>query len=197
MTERIEIVTSDGITLEARWDLAEHARATVVFCHPHPRDGGTMSAPLMVSVTRRLVDLGFSVLRFNFRGTGKSTGSYGYGEAEPIDVAAAIAEARRRDLPLGLTGWSFGAAMALRWHSTQEEPIPYAGIAPPPPLLPDRLASGRKRIILGTRDQVIDRAALQAYAEERAIDLVLTPGDHFFHGRGGKIANLVAEGLSP
>jgi alpha/beta superfamily hydrolase len=61
--------------------------------------------------------------------------------------------------------------------------------------LPDELPPGPKRIILGTRDQLIDRDSLIAYAEEKAIDLVLTPGDHFFHGRGKRIGDLVGQGL--
>jgi alpha/beta superfamily hydrolase len=50
-------------------------------------------------------------------------------------------------------------------------------------------------MILGTRDQLIEREPLIAYAEEQAIDLVLTPGDHFFHGRGKRIGDLVGQGL--
>jgi hypothetical protein len=42
---------------------------------------------------------------------------------------------------------------------------------------------------------VIDRDALVGYADAHAVDLVLTPGDHFFHGRGKRIGDLVAQGL--
>jgi len=195
MIDRIQLGTSDGETLEARWDRAEDPSGAVVFCHPHPQQGGTMMAPLMVAVTTRLTERGFSVLRFNFRGIGASTGSHDNGKAELLDVAAAIGAAKDTGLTVHLSGWSFGAGTALRWLSGQQEPIPYAGIAPPHQDLPHDLPSGSKRIVVGTRDQVVDVEAIRAYAERLSIDLVLTPGDHFFHGRGKKIGDLVAQGF--
>jgi len=156
-----------------------------------------MNAPLMIGVTLRLVELGFSVLRFNFRGTGTSTGSHDHGDAEVLDVAAAVAAARSTGLPLSLAGWSFGAGVALNWLANEQSAPPYSGIAPPPMNLPGSLPPGPKRLIVGTREQVIDTQALLAYAARLSIDVVLTPGDHFFHGRGKKIGDLVGQGLAP
>jgi hypothetical protein len=195
MSERITLGTSDGETLEARWDVPTQPTGVVVFCHPHPLEDGSMMAPLMIAVTTRLNERGFSVLRFNFRGTGASTGTHDSGKGELLDLTAAVSAARETGLGLHLSGWSFGAGVALQWLAGQSEPIPYAGIAPPPSALPERLPGGPKRIVVGTRDQVIDVEALRAYAEELSIDLVLTPGDHFFHGRGKKIGTLVAQGF--
>ncbi len=154
-----------------------------------------MNAPLMIGVAGRLVERGHEVLRFNFRGTGASTGTHDEGEAELLDVSAAIDFARARDLPLGLAGWSFGAWTTLRWLAQSDAQMPYVGIAPLPGGLPETLPEGPKRIILGTREQVIDADALASYATRLGIDLVLTPGDHFFHGRGKRIGDLVGQGL--
>ena len=154
-----------------------------------------MNAPLMISVANRLVERRHAVLRFNFRGTGSSSGEHAYGEDELRDVAAAVEYARTRDLPLGITGWSFGAWTALRWLADVGESLPYVGIAPATRELPDQLPAGPKRIILGTREQVVDSEALITYARNQGIDLVLTPGDHFFHGRGKGIGDLVGQGL--
>jgi uncharacterized protein len=195
MTERLELHTSDGETLEARIDSPDDPVRFTVFCHPHPLQGGSMNAPLMIAVANRLVDRGHSVLRFNFRGTGASTGTHDYGEAELNDVTAAIDLARERGLPLGLAGWSFGAWTALRWLADSGETIPYVGIAPASSSFPEDLPAGPKRIILGTREQVVDPEAIIAYAEAQSIDVVLTPGDHFFHGRGKRIGDLVGQGL--
>lgn len=167
----------------------------MVFCHPDPKDRGSMNAPLMIAVTLRLVERGFSVLRFDFRGTGNSTGAHDLGDAEVSDVAAAIEVAGADAAGVRLAGWSFGAAVALSWLASQSEPIPYVGIAPPPQMLPAEVPPGPKRFILGTREQVIDSDALLGYAAAHSIDVVLTPGDHFFHGRGKKIGDLVAQGL--
>ena len=195
MTERFTFDTSDGETLEARWDSPDDPRAVVVFCHPHPLQGGSMMAPLMIAVTTRLVEHGFSVLRFNFRGTGESTGTHDYGESEQLDITSAVEQGSGRSLPLGIAGWSFGAGTVLRWMAGQPNAVPYVGIAPPPDGLPEKLPSGPKRIIAGTRDQVVDIDLLRRYAESQSIDLVLTAGDHFFHGRGEKIGRLVAQGF--
>ncbi len=195
MTERLTITTSDGVTLEARIDSPDAPERLTVFCHPHPLHGGSMNAPLMIGVAQRLIERGHSVLRFNFRGTGESGGSHDYGEAEQDDVAAAIEHSGSAELPLGLAGWSFGAGTALRWLAAAGSTIPYVGIAPAAEDLPSELPEGSKRIILGDRDQVIDGEAVRTYAETMGIDLVVTPGDHFFHGRGKKIGDFVGEGL--
>lgn len=195
MTERLELKTRDGETLEARIDSPDEPTRFTVFCHPHPQHGGSMNAPLMIAVANQLVARGHAVLRFNFRGTGSSTGSHDEGEGELNDVAAAMDLARDRGLPLGLTGWSFGAWTALRWLAAEEETIPYVGIAPASLRLPDELPAGPKRFIIGTREQVVDPDELIAYAKAHSIDVVLTPGDHFFHGRGKRIGDLVGQGL--
>lgn len=154
-----------------------------------------MMAPLMISVTQKLIARGHSVLRFNFRGVGSSTGEYGGGEAEIVDVDAAVSVARDRTDAIGIAGWSFGAAVAMNWLIENESEIPYAGIAPPPHMISGKPPKGPRRIILGSREQVIDSEALEAFAIDNGIDLVITPGDHFFHGRGKRIGNLVGEGL--
>lgn len=195
MTERLELETSDGVTLEARIDSPDETQRFTVFCHPHPLQGGSMNAPLMIAVANRLVDRGHAVLRFNFRGTGSSTGSHDHGDGELNDVSAAMEVARQGGLPLGLAGWSFGAWIALRWLAEAGETMPYVGIAPASPDLPDDLPPGPKRIIVGTREQVVDTDSIISYAEEHSIDVVLTPGDHFFHGRGKRIGDLVGQGL--
>jgi uncharacterized protein len=195
MIERISLDTTDGETLEGRWDSPDRAHASVVFCHPHPLQGGTMMAPLMIAITGRLMDRGFAVLRFNFRGIGASTGQHENGVGELHDLDAAMSHAARSARPINLAGWSFGAGLALAWLGRQAAGIPYAGVAPATSLLPDTLPPGPKRIVIGTRDQVIQIDQIQAYAETMSIDLVLTPGDHFFHGRGKRVGDLVAQGF--
>jgi len=195
MSERFNLSTSDGETLEARWDSHADPRFTTVFCHPSPVEGGSMMAPLMIAVTQKLVARGHVVLRFNFRGVGSSTGEYGGGEAEIQDVDAAVSVARDRSDSIGIAGWSFGAAVALNWIIENEANIPYVGIAPPAKLINGKPPAGPQRIILGSREQVIEPEALKTFAIDNRIDLVITPGDHFFHGRGKRIGDLVGEGL--
>ena len=149
----------------------------------------------MIAVTLRLVDHGFSVLRFNFRGTGESTGTHDFGNDEQLDIDSAYAEAAGSGLPVGIAGWSFGAATSLRWISERSHSLEWVGIAPAVEYLPDELPTGPKRIVMGTRDQVVDSRPVIEYAVTHSIDMVLTPGDHFFHGRGRRIGDLVAQGF--
>ena len=67
-------------------------------------------------LARSFVGLGFSALRFNFRGVGESEGSFDEGNGEMEDVLAAVTWMREAEpqLPLWLAGFSFGAAMAVR-----------------------------------------------------------------------------------
>ena len=154
-----------------------------------------MNNPLMISITTRLVENGFSVLRFNFRGTGESTGVHDSGNAELLDIDAAYAEAVDLGLPVGVAGWSFGAGTSLHWLAARREHLAWVGIAPAAQHMPENLPDGAKRIIVGTRDQLIDTQVVIEYAAEHSIDVILTSGDHFFHGRGERIGNLVSEGF--
>lgn len=198
-------ISSEGATLEATWDRTDEPEHVAVLCHPHPRHGGTMNAPLIVSVARHLRDTGFAVLRFNFRGVGGSTGSWDGGTAEVDDVAAAVAAARTAypDLPFGITGWSFGAATALRWQARAGDASTYVGIAPPvasdlTPALPAPadLAPAFRRFILGDRDQFTTVTELEEYAAAVGGEMRVMPGsDHFFYFRDQVVADLVAVGL--
>jgi len=197
--------TDDGVALAARWDEAADPRGAVVFCHPHPLHGGTMNAPLMVRVTEVLTERGLHVLRFDFRGAGGSGGTHGVGVAELHDVDAAVRSARRAhpDLPLGLCGWSFGAATALRWEAETGSGLPYVGIAPPVRVegvaaLPEpaALPPATRSFVLGDRDQFVTVEELDDYARRIGATLhVLPASDHFFYFREARVGELVAGDL--
>jgi uncharacterized protein len=194
--ESVRLTGSDGVQLESRWDLppSDPDRA-VVFCHPHPLHGGTMYAPFMNGVTDHLVGLGHAVLRFNFRGTGNSGGVHTGGVDEVHDIQAAFEEASLRYPTVFLAGWSFGAATGLRWLAWAQSTVPYVGIAPAVHYAPDpaALLPGPKRIVVGEREQVIDREHLIAYAREIGADVIEVPGaDHFFYFREQHVGDLIA-----
>lgn len=201
---RIELDASDGVRLEARWDQEPKPHTALTFCHPHPQHGGTMSAPLMHKVTKRLVAAGYAVLRFNFRGVGGSSGEWSGGEGEVNDVAAAVAEATTRGLPLALAGWSFGAATALRWQAVAQDTSPFVGIAPPvlteymdSPPQGTELAPARRLLILGDRDQFVAVPDLESYAGSIGAKVEVIPGsDHFFYFREDRVSALIANFLT-
>lgn len=117
----IRSVTIDGPAgrLEAILNVgAPDAPFAALLCHPHPIFGGNLHNKVVYHAMKALNDpewgLGWPVLRFNFRGMGRSQGSHD-GESEAGDVLAAMDWLERElRLPLAVAGFSFGAAMALR-----------------------------------------------------------------------------------
>src|SRR5688500_19156525 len=82
-----------------------------ILCHPLPTEGGTMHNKVVTMTARALRELGASTVRFNFRGTGASEGSFdeGPGEVADLKAVAAWVRAQRPDDALWLAGFSFGA----------------------------------------------------------------------------------------
>src|SRR5215467_1707076 len=87
-----------------------------VVCHPHPLFAGTMHNKVVYHAAKSLDALGLAVLRFNFRGAGKSEGKHDRGEGERGDVKAALdfLSAEFASAPLLLAGFSFGCWVGLR-----------------------------------------------------------------------------------
>src|SRR5713226_5957071 len=108
------LTTADGVTLEALVAEPPTPRGGVVICHPHPLYGGDMDNPVVVRLAEVFGEMGLATLRFNFRGTGQSTGAHGAGVDEQHDVEAArvhLASIVGAKGVLVLAGYSFGAAV--------------------------------------------------------------------------------------
>lgn len=120
--EDIVLRTEDGLTLvgELAAPLTREPVATLVTLHPLPTGGGFMDSHILRKSAARLPALAdVAVLRFNFRGVssprGTSEGSFGDGELERHDLAAAVAFCTDRVLPSPwLLGWSFGTEVLLK-----------------------------------------------------------------------------------
>ena len=101
--------------LEALLDLpTAPPRAAAVFAHPHPLHGGTMHTKAVYQSAKALARIGVAVLRFNFRGVGRSAGTHDEGPGEMADFRAALDFMAERypDLPLWAAGFSFGSWIA-------------------------------------------------------------------------------------
>lgn len=134
----ITLQTGDGLTLVGELALPQGRApvATLVCLHPLPTHGGMMDSHLLRKAAYRLPDLAdLAVLRFNTRGTtsdrGRSEGEFGDGEAERLDVAAALDFVDFHDLPAPwLLGWSFGTELALM-HGCDPAVVGAVLISPP------------------------------------------------------------------
>ena len=92
--------------------------AFAVVCHPHPLFGGTLDNKVVHTLARTFQELGAPTIRFNFRGVGRSAGSFANGAGESEDASAVIEWGRARwpGASLWLAGFSFGGAIAIRVH---------------------------------------------------------------------------------
>jgi alpha/beta superfamily hydrolase len=121
--EPVTLHTADGLELvgELALPVDRPPVATLVTLHPLPTQGGMMDSHLFRKAANRLPALAdLAVLRFNTRGTsserGRSGGTFGNGDDEGLDVAAALDLVEYDDLPAPwLVGWSFGTDLALRY----------------------------------------------------------------------------------
>jgi len=105
--------------LDARVHVPESPRRAVVICHPHPLYGGSMHSPVPLAIAKTLADRASEVVawaRFDFRGVGKSAGTYDDGRGE-VDDARAVMEHLRGlapGVPISVCGHSFGSWVGLR-----------------------------------------------------------------------------------
>lgn len=203
--ERITFPSRDGLNLEGliyHFGDAEK-RPAVVVCHPHPLYGGSMRSSLVATIARTLADRGFIVLRFNFRGVGKSEGRHEGGYGEQQDVAGAVDALLARDdvdpQRVYLAGWSFGARVGLA-HTAQDERLAgFAVVGLPTASLDDRFLAGDTRpklFLAGEHDTISQPERLQGWAERLAGPvrvMVLEDTDHFLAGRAQEGAERIAE----
>jgi hypothetical protein len=117
---RIETHFIEGAAgqIEALLEEPESREATEVclVCHPHPLYGGTMHNKVVYRMARALRRSGSVVLRFNFRGVGKSQGAHdeGVGELEDARLLLEWLRERHAGMPYSVAGFSFGSRIALR-----------------------------------------------------------------------------------
>jgi len=172
--------------------------AAAVVCHAHPQRGGMMHFKVVFRAAKGLQSASLAVLRFNFRGVGRSEGAYDGGRGEQDDARAALDELERRlpGLPLVLGGFSFGSVVGLRVGASEPRvgavfvlgyPAtfvdPTATVDPPASLD----AGGKPRLFVqGENDPFGSGEALlqlvEPFPEDRSVEVVPGTG-HFFDGR--------------
>lgn len=162
----------------------------VVICHPHPVHGGTMDNKVVTTLMRTYRDLGIHVLRFNFRGVGKSEGSFDNAVGELDDLLAAV-DWVKQQLPqasLLLAGFSFGSSIAAQASYEVEGVKHLVLVAPPVERYPyDREGqfSSPVAIIQGDKDERVAVAGVYQWVAslQSPVELLRYPdAGHFFHG---------------
>lgn len=204
MTEAFTFRSRDDLSIEAELDGSPDAQAGLVLCHPHPKMGGTMNAPLLLAIRDELVARDWSVLRFNFRGIGNSEGTSSTGEAEVADARGAVATMRAHSIPIAIAGWSFGAAVAIRTAAPEDDLIGCVAIAPAIDEKPevtegvpaDISLSIPTLVVVGANDEQISVPRCREWAEQQGATFKEVPGgNHFFWAKYDDVSALIADWL--
>jgi alpha/beta superfamily hydrolase len=212
LSTRATVFSSDGLSLAAEYDPVDHAPACVVMCHAHPRMRGTMKSPLLLALRDELNARGYSVVRFNFRGVDGSDGEIGTGIEEVADVLGTLnfIDDHEPGSVVGLVGWSFGGAVALRTCGRERPRGVRACVAIAPPVSgrPGVTAGlepphgGRVKvptlIVCGDNDKVVSATECRAWAEAAGARYVEVPAaNHFFWAKYGVCVGTVVDWLEP
>src|ERR1700688_2583815 len=180
--------------IEGRYHHSKMPNAPVaLLLHPHPQHGGTMNNKVIYNLFRSFVRRGFSTLRFNFRGVGRSQGSFDRGEGELADAAAALDWLQCYN-PNAASCWvasySSGAWIGTQLLMPGREIEAFISVSPPAnqydfTFLAPCPSSGL--ILQGDQDPLVPAEAVQklvhklSHQRDIKIDFRKIPGaDHFF-----------------
>ena len=182
--------------LEGRYQPGQGANPPIaLILHPNPQFGGTMNNKVVYHLYHVFARRGFGVLRFNFRGVGRSQGEFDNGAGELSDAAAALdwLQTFNKDAPsCWVAGFSFGAWIGMQLLMRRPEIEGFISISPPANMydfsfLAPCPSSGL--IVQGTADDVVPPGPVQKLADklqaQRAIEVqyeAVEGANHFFEG---------------
>ena len=122
--------------LEGRYHPQKAKDAPIaILLHPHPQFGGTMNNRVVYNLHYAFYNMGFTVLRFNFRGVGRSQGEYDQGIGELSDAASALDYLQTMNpnaKHCWVAGFSFGAWIGMQLLMRRPEVEGFISIAPEP-----------------------------------------------------------------
>ncbi|MBW2064277.1 MAG: alpha/beta hydrolase [Deltaproteobacteria bacterium] len=201
MGEERLFINSGSLKIEALLDKKPGEKG-VVITHPHPLFGGEMENNVVKAIVQAFGEMGYTTLRFNFRGVGGSEGSYDEGCGEQDDVAAALGFlAGIGKTHLYLAGYSFGAWVNFLGLSKYREICGLVMVAPPVGLLDFGIAgpvSKVKLVITGSKDDIAEFRAVQEKVKAwnpEAVFRVVEGADHFYWGKAHGIREIIKEHL--
>ena len=182
--------------LEARYNQGKgNGPPLAILLHPHPKFGGNMNNKVIYSCFKTFSQLGFSVLRFNYRGVGNSEGKYSGDEGigEMTDSACALDWLlfnNTSSTKVWVIGFSFGAFISLNLLMRRPEIHAFIAISPPADkydfsFLAPCPVSGL--IIQGDNDDIVNETDVALFANKLDSQKAITVkykkvknADHFF-----------------
>jgi alpha/beta superfamily hydrolase len=165
----------------------------VIITHPHSQMGGNMHNNVVMAAWKASLDKGLSTVRFNFRGVGRSSGSFDNGNGEMNDLASVISYVEK---PVIIIGYSFGAWVTAQYMKHFDTPLPCIFISPPTGMFtfPD-MKQDKVWTITGEADQFCSIPVLQDLLEKDRIEIVRYV-DHFWLTGEEQLASYLNEKLN-
>ena len=204
------IFTGPAGRIEGRYHPARQKNSPIaIVLHPHPQFGGTMNHQIIYQLYYAFVHRHFSVLRFNFRGVGRSQGSFDHGVGELSDAAAAldwVQSLHPDSKSCWVAGYSFGSWIGMQLLMRRPEITGFVSIAPPASMydfafLAPCPASGL--IVHGTRDNVVPEPDVQKLVDrltaQKGIKITYNKIDganHFFDKHEADVVETVKDYVS-
>ena len=195
--------------LEGRYHQSKKPGAPIaIVLHPHPLHGGNMNNRVVFIMFNNFVERGFSVLRFNFRGVGRSQGAFDNGVGELSDAAYAFdwMQQFNSNSPFcWIGGYSFGALISMQLMMRRPEIEGFVSISPPAgtedfSFLAPCPSSGL--IIHGDKDTHVPLDAVKKLAQKLegqkniSVNLQIVKGaDHFYKDNMDNLSKEVASYL--
>jgi len=203
------IFTGPAGRLEGRYHPAKQKNAPIAMVlHPHPQFHGTMNHQIIYQCYYAFAHRGFSVLRFNFRGVGRSQGSFDHGTGELSDAAAALDWAQTINpeaRACWVAGFSFGAWIGMQLLMRRPEVEGFISVSPPENLydfsfLAPCPSSGL--IIHGDKDRVAPPQSVQKLVDKLKTQKGITieqqqveGANHFYEGKIDELTERCADYL--
>jgi hypothetical protein len=187
--------------IEALRDAPEgSSKGTVFICHPYSLAGGNMDHKVVKTLAQAFVEQGWTAIRFNMRGVGKTEGVYDDGIGEADDLLMII-EAMAPTGALALAGFSFGTHVICTAAERIQRPLAHVvlvgtatsrfAMQPIPPAWHERAL-----LIHGEDDDTVPINTTLDWCRPQNLPLLVVPqGGHFFHGQQGLLKNLVLRHL--
>ncbi len=196
--------------LEGRFHPQKNEDAPVaIILHPHPKFGGTMNNKVVYNLHYCFFNLGFTCLRFNFRGVGKSEGEFDEGLGELADAASAL-DFLQANTPNSnacwVIGFSFGSWIGMQLLMRRPEISGFISVSPPAntydfSFLAPCPSSGL--IINGSLDRLVPPSDIKSLSDrlklQKGIQVVhneIEGADHFFTNFESEMIKAVNEYLS-
>lgn len=200
MEEKISFLSED-YKIEGLLDKQSEDNG-VVITHPHPLYGGDMHNFIVDLIARAYQKKGFTTLRFNFRGTANSQGSYDNGTGEQEDVHAALTTLAKMGIKkIDLAGYSFGAwvnALAISKSNFVENMVM---VSPPVGFVdfsPVNSIPCLKLVVTGSIDDIAPADRIKNMCPEwnRKAHLEIIKGaDHFYSGCMDKLEAVLSSNI--